>query len=324
MREASLEPNLRAFPTRQELASRLDDPSLTILDVRREEEYTGKRGSACDPRQGHIPGAKRVEVETLFAGRGRPLPPEQIRELVGAPEGAEIVAYCHSGSRSALATLALRAPATTPATTPARGTSGPPPRASARALARRSRASTRSAASRNAPQSVRPSSFHAPIFAPSPRAAPSGVGRRVVGSAIQPSSCACVTSGWNCTPQHASPRRNACVHAGLRASSTAPSGTRTCSGATGAPRTCAAARRARDRRRRRRQLDVAPADLRPGRQRPTHAPAARASSCAPRQTPSTGVAGCEQLLQPHRLLASHGWCSSWSACIAPPNTSTAS
>jgi len=108
VREASLEPNAHAFPTRQELASRLADPSLTILDVRREEEYTGKAGSPCDPRQGHIPGARRVEVGTLFAGPGVPLPPERIRELVGAPEGAEIVAYCHSGSRSALATLALR------------------------------------------------------------------------------------------------------------------------------------------------------------------------------------------------------------------------
>jgi thiosulfate/3-mercaptopyruvate sulfurtransferase len=108
VREASLEPNARAFPTRQELASRLDDPSLTILDVRREEEFTGKAGNACDPRQGHIPGAARVEVGTLFSGPGVPLPPERIRELVGAPAGAEVVAYCHSGSRSALATLALR------------------------------------------------------------------------------------------------------------------------------------------------------------------------------------------------------------------------
>jgi thiosulfate/3-mercaptopyruvate sulfurtransferase len=108
VREASLQPNARAFPTRQELASRLDDPALTILDVRREEEYTGKAGSPCDPRQGHIPGARRVEVGALFAGPGMPLPPERIRELVGAPEGAEVVAYCHSGSRSALATLALR------------------------------------------------------------------------------------------------------------------------------------------------------------------------------------------------------------------------
>jgi thiosulfate/3-mercaptopyruvate sulfurtransferase len=106
VREASLEPTPRAFPTRQELASRLDDPSLTILDVRREEEYTGKRGSACDPRQGHIPGARRLQVDELYGADGRPLPAERIRALVG--DAQEIVAYCHSGSRSALATLALR------------------------------------------------------------------------------------------------------------------------------------------------------------------------------------------------------------------------
>ncbi|HET7568563.1 MAG TPA: rhodanese-like domain-containing protein [Gaiellaceae bacterium] len=106
--QAELEPNLRALPTRQELASRLGDDSLLILDVRREDEYTGRGGSACDPRQGHIPGAKHLQVDRLFAGPGQPESPERIRELVGAPEGAEVVAYCHSGSRSALATLALR------------------------------------------------------------------------------------------------------------------------------------------------------------------------------------------------------------------------
>jgi thiosulfate/3-mercaptopyruvate sulfurtransferase len=109
VREAALEPNPRALPTRQELASRLDDPALTILDVRREDEYTGRGGSPCDPRQGHIPGARRVQVDALFAPGGGLLPPERIRELVGAPAGAEVVAYCHSGSRSAIATLALRA-----------------------------------------------------------------------------------------------------------------------------------------------------------------------------------------------------------------------
>jgi thiosulfate/3-mercaptopyruvate sulfurtransferase len=108
VREAGLDPNPRALPTRSEIASRLGDPALVLLDVRREEEYTGKRGSACDPRQGHIPGAKRVQVDELFAAPGQPQPAERIRELVGAPEGAEVIAYCHSGSRSALATLALR------------------------------------------------------------------------------------------------------------------------------------------------------------------------------------------------------------------------
>jgi thiosulfate/3-mercaptopyruvate sulfurtransferase len=109
IREADLEPNPRAYPTRQELMERLGDAELTLLDVRTPEEYSGKRGSQCDPRQGHIPGAKLVQLDLLFAGPGRPESPERIRELVGAPEGAEVVAYCHSGSRSALAALALRA-----------------------------------------------------------------------------------------------------------------------------------------------------------------------------------------------------------------------
>jgi len=106
--QADLEPNPGAFPTRQELLSRLGDASLTILDVRTPDEYRGRRGNQCDPRQGHIPGARNLDVQELFACPGLPAPPERVRELVGLPEKAEIVAYCHSGSRSALATLALR------------------------------------------------------------------------------------------------------------------------------------------------------------------------------------------------------------------------
>jgi thiosulfate/3-mercaptopyruvate sulfurtransferase len=108
VREADLEPSLRALPTRAELAERLDDPELTLLDVRTGDEFSGRRGSPCDPRQGHLPGARHVELGELFVAPGRPESPERIRELVGRPEGAEVVAYCHSGSRSALATLALR------------------------------------------------------------------------------------------------------------------------------------------------------------------------------------------------------------------------
>jgi thiosulfate/3-mercaptopyruvate sulfurtransferase len=108
VRQAELEPNPRALPTRQELAGRIGDASLTILDVRTPDEFSGHRGNQCDPRQGHIPGARNIEVGALFETPGRPAPPERIRELVGLPEGSEVVAYCHSGSRSALATLALR------------------------------------------------------------------------------------------------------------------------------------------------------------------------------------------------------------------------
>jgi thiosulfate/3-mercaptopyruvate sulfurtransferase len=108
VRDASFEASLVAVPTRAEVLRRLDDSELTILDVRRAEEFFGKSGYQCDPRQGHIPGARHLEVGELFAAPGQPHPPERIRELVGLGEGAEIVAYCHSGSRSALATLALR------------------------------------------------------------------------------------------------------------------------------------------------------------------------------------------------------------------------
>ena len=90
--------------TKAELAGRLGDASLTILDVRTAAEFAGAGGYPCDPRQGHIPGARNVEHTELLA-RG----PVEVRELVGLPEGAEIVVYCHSGQRSALATHALRA-----------------------------------------------------------------------------------------------------------------------------------------------------------------------------------------------------------------------
>jgi thiosulfate/3-mercaptopyruvate sulfurtransferase len=90
--------------TKEEVEQRLEDPAVTILDVRSAAEFTGEAGYPCDPRQGHIPGARNLDVSELM---GRTV--EEVRELVGLPEGAEIVAYCHSGSRSAAAAEVLRA-----------------------------------------------------------------------------------------------------------------------------------------------------------------------------------------------------------------------
>jgi thiosulfate/3-mercaptopyruvate sulfurtransferase len=104
--KTTFEPRQDAIPTRDELAARLNDDTLMILDVRTNEEFSGKHGYPCDPRQGHIPGARHVHVQDLFVAVGQPCSPEEIRELVG--DASQIVAYCHSGSRSALATLALR------------------------------------------------------------------------------------------------------------------------------------------------------------------------------------------------------------------------
>lgn len=91
--------------TTEELARRLGEEGLTVLDVRTLHEYTGELGHHCDPRQGHVPGARNVRVEELLA-----LPTvEAVRELVDLPEGSEIVAYCHSGSRSEMVAVVLRA-----------------------------------------------------------------------------------------------------------------------------------------------------------------------------------------------------------------------
>jgi thiosulfate/3-mercaptopyruvate sulfurtransferase len=90
--------------TAAELAARLEEEALILLDVRGVAEYTGALGAPCDPRQGHIPGARHVDVTELFG-----LSPDGVRSLVGAEPGAEVIAYCHSGNRSALAVEMLRA-----------------------------------------------------------------------------------------------------------------------------------------------------------------------------------------------------------------------
>jgi thiosulfate/3-mercaptopyruvate sulfurtransferase len=91
--------------TVDELARRLGEPGLVLLDVRRPEEFEGQLTAPCDPRPGRIPGARNVDV-TLLLGAGDDA---AVRELVGEPAGAEVIAYCHSGSRSGLAVQVLAA-----------------------------------------------------------------------------------------------------------------------------------------------------------------------------------------------------------------------
>ena len=87
----------------EELVTRLEDPALTILDVRCSGEFSGESGYGCCGRQGHIPGARHLDVQEI-ASCGSV---DEARTLVALPPGAEIVAYCHSGSRSAWATEIL-------------------------------------------------------------------------------------------------------------------------------------------------------------------------------------------------------------------------
>ena len=76
---------------------------MIVLDVRSDGEYSGEAGYPCDPRQGHLPGARHLDLGRLSEARNV----EEVRELVGEPEGAEVVVYCHSGSRSQLAARIL-------------------------------------------------------------------------------------------------------------------------------------------------------------------------------------------------------------------------
>jgi thiosulfate/3-mercaptopyruvate sulfurtransferase len=88
--------------TIDELRGRLGD--VVVVDVRTPAEYDGTNGKPCDPRQGHVPGAVNVDVYRLMS-----LDRDQIDAELGIAPGQEVVAYCHTGSRSAIATQMLRA-----------------------------------------------------------------------------------------------------------------------------------------------------------------------------------------------------------------------
>jgi thiosulfate/3-mercaptopyruvate sulfurtransferase len=90
--------------TLEELRRRLGDDDFVLLDVRTQPEFDGLAGAHCDPRQGHIPGAVRLSLDRLLECRSA----TEVRELVGLEEGVEIIAYCHSGSRSDFAAQVLR------------------------------------------------------------------------------------------------------------------------------------------------------------------------------------------------------------------------
>jgi thiosulfate/3-mercaptopyruvate sulfurtransferase len=87
---------------RDEVVRRLGEADFVVLDVRSAGEYRGETTAPCDPRAGRIAGAHHLDLQVLLA-----LTPEEIYERLGPPEDVELVSYCHSGSRSELATQIL-------------------------------------------------------------------------------------------------------------------------------------------------------------------------------------------------------------------------
>ena len=86
--------------TGDELARLRGEGSVSLLDVRTPEEFSGEAGYPCDPRQGHIEGAVNIPLEVLVV--------DMQAALSDLDTSRPIVAYCHSGQRSEMAAALLR------------------------------------------------------------------------------------------------------------------------------------------------------------------------------------------------------------------------
>jgi thiosulfate/3-mercaptopyruvate sulfurtransferase len=89
-------PGLRA--SAEQLADRLGEPELQLLDARDVGQFSGARRRGL--RGGHIPGARSVPRELFFAEGGGFRPLEEIRPIVetlGLKPDRPTVAYCNGG-----------------------------------------------------------------------------------------------------------------------------------------------------------------------------------------------------------------------------------
>ncbi|QEH32626.1 3-mercaptopyruvate sulfurtransferase [Aquisphaera giovannonii] len=84
--------------TAEQLAARLGEPGLDLIDARDAGQYTGARRRG--PRGGHIPGARNLPRELFFAPEGGFLPLDELRNTVArshlSPD-RPVVAYCNGG-----------------------------------------------------------------------------------------------------------------------------------------------------------------------------------------------------------------------------------
>ena len=87
--------------TKDEVAARLDDPALTILDVRSPAEFGGELGALCCARQGHLPGAVNVTMRKLTT--------TELEAALSALPKRPVIAPCYDRRSSFFAlTLGLR------------------------------------------------------------------------------------------------------------------------------------------------------------------------------------------------------------------------
>jgi len=93
----------------EEILRRLDDPSLRLVDVRGQAEFSGEQLRAA--RGGHIPGAVLWPWDQNLRADGTIRGPAEIKaraQAAGLHPEHELVTYCQGGVRAAHAALALR------------------------------------------------------------------------------------------------------------------------------------------------------------------------------------------------------------------------
>lgn len=103
-------PNPALFRSADAVEAALGSDTV-LMDVRTPDEYAGKAARAA--RKGHIPGAVNLPRADLVAEDGTLLPPEQLRERLGAvgidANTPGVIVYCNGGVSASYGLLALRA-----------------------------------------------------------------------------------------------------------------------------------------------------------------------------------------------------------------------
>jgi thiosulfate/3-mercaptopyruvate sulfurtransferase len=106
--------NEATFATADDVAARIGDPHVVMLDVRSEGEHTGSargRYAGVNPRLGRIPGSVWIEWTELVNPDGTYRSPDEIRALLaakGVTPDKEVVTYCQGGGRAAHSYSALK------------------------------------------------------------------------------------------------------------------------------------------------------------------------------------------------------------------------
>jgi thiosulfate/3-mercaptopyruvate sulfurtransferase len=94
--------------TAEDVHALLGNSDVALLDVRDEAQYTGR--AVRGKRGGHIPGARNVPREALFAPDGTFRPPADLERIVsaaGADPDRQNIAYCNGGVAATSVLFAL-------------------------------------------------------------------------------------------------------------------------------------------------------------------------------------------------------------------------